>query len=72
MLEAIANAEGIEVSEEDVNAELETLSKAYNRPADELRDIFSRNGNLENLKEDVSLRKTIKFLLENSKEAVNA
>jgi trigger factor len=72
VLEAIANAEGIEVSEEDVNAELETLSKAYNRPADELRDIFSRNGNLENLKEDVSLRKTIKFLLENSKEAVNA
>ncbi|EFM09273.1 trigger factor [Paenibacillus curdlanolyticus YK9] len=72
VLEAIAKAEGIEVSEEDVNAELETLSKAYNRPADELRDIFSRNGNLENLKEDVSLRKTIKFLLENSKEAVNA
>ncbi|MWC28719.1 trigger factor [Paenibacillus sp. MMS18-CY102] len=72
VLEAIAKAEGIEVSEEDVNAELETLSKAYNRPADELRDIFSRNGNLDNLKEDVSLRKTIKFLLENSKEAVNA
>jgi len=72
VLEAIAKAEGIEVSEEDLNEELETLSKSYNRPAAELRDIFSRNGNLDNLKEDVALRKTIKFLLENSKEAVNA
>ncbi|GFN33661.1 trigger factor [Paenibacillus xylaniclasticus] len=72
VLEAIAKAEGIEVSEEDVNEELETLSKAYNRPAAELRDIFTRNGNLDNLKDDLALRKTIKFLLENSKEAVSA
>jgi len=67
VLEAIAKAEGIEVSEEDMAEELEKLSKAYNRSVDELRDIFTRNGNIENLKEDISLRKTINFLLENSK-----
>jgi len=69
VLEAIAKAEGIEVSEEELSEELESLSKQYNRPAAELRDIFERNGNLDSLKEELSLRKTIKFLLENSKTA---
>ncbi|MGO4540398.1 trigger factor [Paenibacillus sp. 2TAB19] len=67
VLDAIAKAEGFSVSEEDLTAELETLSKSYNRPAEELRDIFTRNGNIANLQEDVLLRKTIKFLLDNSK-----
>lgn len=72
VLEAIAKAENIQVSEEDVTAELETLATAYNRPAEELREIFTRNGNLDNLKDDIAVRNTVKFLLENSKEAVNA
>jgi trigger factor len=69
VLEAIANAEGFEASEEDLAAELENLSKQYNRPAEELRDIFEKNGNISNLQEDILLRKTIKFLLDNSKTA---
>lgn len=69
VLEAIAKAEGFEVSEEDVDAELEKLSKTYNRSAEELRSIFEKNGNISSLKEDVMLRKTIKFLLDNSKTA---
>jgi trigger factor len=69
VLEEIAKAEGIEVTEEDLNEELESLSKMYNRPAAELRDIFERNGNLSNLKEELVLRKTLKFLIDNSKTA---
>lgn len=69
VLEAIANAEGFEATEEDLTAELENLSKQYNRPAEELRDIFEKNGNISNLQEDILLRKTIKFLLDNSKTA---
>jgi trigger factor len=69
VLEAIAKAEGLAVSDEELNEELEKLSKAYNRPVEELREIFTRNGNLDNLQEDLVLRKTIKFLLDNSKEA---
>ncbi|WP_028611853.1 trigger factor [Paenibacillus harenae] len=68
VLEAIAKAEGIEVTEEDLSSELERLSASYNRPAEELREIFENNGNLTNLQEDITLRKTITFLLENSKE----
>ncbi|WP_141504124.1 trigger factor [Paenibacillus luteus] len=67
VLDAIAKAEGIVAGDEDLNEELEKLSKSYNRPTEELRDIFEKNGNLNSLKEDISLRKTIKFLLENSK-----
>ncbi|OXM15330.1 trigger factor [Paenibacillus herberti] len=69
VLDAIAKQESIEVSEEEVNEELENLSKMYSRPAAELREIFERNGNLDNMKEDLKLRKTIKFLLDNSKTA---
>ncbi|MGM0880016.1 MAG: trigger factor [Bacillota bacterium] len=67
VLDAIAKAEGIAATDEDLTEELENLSKAYNRPAEELREIFTKNGNIDSLKEDVVLRKTIKFLLENSK-----
>lgn len=69
VLDAIAKAEGFEATEDDLTEELEKLSKQYNRPVEELRDIFEKNGNISNLQEDVLLRKTIKFLLENSKTA---
>ncbi|MGU3473048.1 trigger factor [Paenibacillus sp. D51F] len=69
VLDAIAKQENIEISEDEVGEELENLSKMHNRPAAELREIFERNGNLDNMKEDLKLRKTIKFLLDNSKVA---
>ncbi|QHW34138.1 trigger factor [Paenibacillus rhizovicinus] len=68
VLEQIAKNEGIVVNDEDLNEELENLSKQYSRSAEELRTIFESNGNLDNIKEDLVLRKTIKFLLDNSKE----
>ncbi|MFB9279160.1 trigger factor [Cohnella cellulosilytica] len=67
VLEEIAKAENLEVSDEDVNEELENLSKLYNRPAEELRGIFAANGYLENLGADLKVRKAVKFLVENSK-----
>lgn len=69
VLEQIAKNEGIAANDEDLNEELENLSKQYSRPVEELREIFESNGNLDNIKEDLVLRKTIKFLLENSKPA---
>ncbi|MFD0678843.1 MULTISPECIES: trigger factor [unclassified Paenibacillus] len=67
VLEAIAKAEGIEASEEEINAELENMSKMYQRPAHELRAILSANGNLGDLTHDLIVKKTVDFLLENSK-----
>ncbi|QAY65137.1 trigger factor [Paenibacillus protaetiae] len=67
VLNAIAKAENIEISEEDVTAELEKLAPSYSRSAEELRELFTRNGSIDSLREDLQLRQTIKFLVENSK-----
>ncbi|MFD0672933.1 trigger factor [Cohnella sp. GCM10027633] len=69
VLEEIAKAEGLEVSETDIEEELENLSKLYNRPAEELRGIFASNGYLDNLGSDLKVRKAVKFLVEQSKTA---
>ncbi|WP_071460292.1 trigger factor [Bacillus massilinigeriensis] len=63
-LEAIAAAEGMEVSEEDVNAELEKMAETYNMPIDNIKTAL---GSLEGLKSDLKLRKAVEFLVENSK-----
>ncbi|AEH46985.1 trigger factor [Parageobacillus thermoglucosidasius] len=65
-LEAIAKAENIEVTEEEVNEELEKMAKAYNLEVEKLKELL---GNLEGVKEDLKWRKTIDFLVEHSKVA---
>lgn len=69
VLEEIAKAENLDVSEEEIEAELENLSKLYNRSSQELRDIFAANGYLETLGSDLKVRKAVKFLVDNSKSA---
>jgi trigger factor len=69
VLEEIAKAENLEVSNEEIGEELESLSKVYNRSAEELRGIFESNGYLENLSADLKVRKAVKFLVDNSKSA---
>jgi len=69
VLEAIAKAENLEVTDEDVAAELDNLSAAYQRSAEELRNIFSANGYLDTLTSDLKVRKAVKFLVEHSKTA---
>jgi trigger factor len=66
VLEEIAKAENLEVSEADIEEELDNLSKLYNRPAEELRSIFAANGYLENMGSDLKVRKAVKFLVDNS------
>ncbi|NDI36723.1 trigger factor [Chengkuizengella sediminis] len=66
VLEAITVNEKVEVSEEDLNEELEKLAGMYQKTAEELRNIFTVNGNLETLKQDVANRKAIQILLEHS------
>ncbi|MFD0869417.1 trigger factor [Chlamydia abortus] len=67
VLEAIAKAENIEASEEEINTELENMAKTYQRTTEEIRSILEANGTLENMGKDISIRKTIDFLVDNSK-----
>jgi len=68
VLEQIAKAEKIEATEEEITKELADMSDAYKRSPEEIRNILAANGALNSLNEEVLLRKTIEFLLANSKE----
>jgi trigger factor len=63
-LEAIAKAENIEVSEEEISAELENMATMYGVSADEIKSML---GGLDGITEDLKIRKAIDFLVENSK-----
>lgn len=63
-LEAIAKAENLEVSEEDVNAELEKMAGMYNMS---VADIKKALGGLDGIKGDLLLNKAVDFLVENKK-----
>jgi trigger factor len=67
VLEAVAKAENIEVSDEDLNEELDKMAQTYKRTVDEIRSILAANGSLGNMKSELVVKKTIDFLLENSK-----
>ncbi|USK32805.1 trigger factor [Bacillus sp. F19] len=65
-LEAIVKAENIEVTDEEVDAEIAKMAELYNMPVENIKQAL---GSLEGLKEDLKVRKAVDFLVENSKEA---
>ena len=62
-LEAVAAAEAIEVTEEELTAEYETIAKAYNIEADKVREFVDA----EMVKADVSVRKAMQVVKDNAK-----
>lgn len=62
-LEAISKAENIEVSEEEVNAELDKMAAMYNMSVEDIKKAL---GGTEGIEGDLVLRKTVQFLVENS------
>ena len=63
-LEAIANAENIQISDEELNEELNRMSEMYQTPVEQLKQML---GSLDAVKDDMKIRKAIDFLVENSK-----
>jgi trigger factor len=63
-LEAIAKHENLEVTDEDVNAELENMAGMYNMTVDSIKQAL---GGLEGIKGDLQLKKAVDFLVENKK-----
>lgn len=61
VLEAIAEAEELEASEEEIDKEFTTLSEMYNMEVDQIKDLISA----DQLKYDVLLRKAIDVIKEN-------
>lgn len=67
-LEAIAKAENLEVTEEDVEKEIEKISELYQRPVEEMKEIFSTERSKERIKYDLRIQKAVDFLVENRKK----
>ena len=66
ILEAIAKAENVEVSEEEVNAEVEKMAKMYNMEADKIKSMMKAT-DLEDIKGQLKIRKTIDLLVDSAK-----
>ncbi|AEH53952.1 trigger factor [Heyndrickxia coagulans] len=63
-LEAVANAEKLEVSDEEVDEELKRMSEMYGMPVEDIRRVL---GSTDGIKADLKARKAIDFLVQNSK-----
>ncbi|WP_188453486.1 trigger factor [Virgibacillus oceani] len=64
-LEAIFNNEGLEVSDEDADAELEKMAGMYGTEVEQLKQMLG--GNTEAIKDDLKFQKAIDFLVSSSK-----
>ncbi len=64
-LEAIAKAENIEVSPEDIDAELNKMAEMYNMTVEQITQALGNN--LDGLRGDLQVQKAVEFLVENSK-----
>ncbi|HJV31703.1 MAG TPA: trigger factor [Bacillales bacterium] len=63
-LEAIVKAENLEVTAEDVNAELEKMAEMYKMTVEAIENAL---GSLDGIKSDLKLKKAVDFLIENKK-----
>lgn len=64
ILEKIAEAENIESTDEDVEAEITKMADMYKMEAEKVRDLMK--GSLDGMKEEIKINKTLEYLVENS------
>jgi trigger factor len=66
ILEAIAKAENVEVSEEEVEAEVAKMAEMYNMELEKIKSAM-RPSDLEDIKGQLKIRKTINLLVDSAK-----
>ncbi len=67
VLEAVAAAEGIQVTEEEIEEELKTMGEAYQMEPEKVEELLGENGR-EQVKGDIRVRKAADFVVENAVE----
>jgi len=67
-LEAIANAENIEVTDEEVEKDMQETADNFKMPFEQVKQLINMQGGTEAIKEDLRIRKAIDFLVENGVE----
>jgi len=63
LLEAIADKEGLVAADDEVEAEVEKIARASQRPAPAVRRMMEKSGDLEALRMGLRERKTLDFLI---------
>jgi trigger factor len=67
VLEAIAKAENIDVSDEEIEQELEKISKQNNQPVDQIKNVLLMQGKMNTFKNSLIMDKTVDFLVDTAK-----
>ena len=67
LLEAIAEREAINPAEDEVDKEIERFAKAAQRPAQAVRRMMEKSGDLEGLRGGLREKKTLDFLIQHAK-----
>ena len=70
LIEAIADKEGLQPVDADVDAEVERIAQASQRPAPAVRRMLEQSGDLEGIRHTLGERKAVDFLIE--KNPVNS
>lgn len=67
VLEAIADAEAIEIGEDEVTEEINRMAEAYKMEADKVRELLG-DSQLDQMKKDLAVQKAITLLADNAVE----
>lgn len=67
MLEQIAKEENIEVTDEEIDAEIEKMAAAYGMEADKLKE-YMGDSEKASMKRDLAVTKAVDLIMENVKE----
>ena len=71
VLEQIAKEENIEVSDEEVDAEIEKMAKSYGMEADKLKE-YVGEGERDSMKKNLAITKAVELVMDNVKERAKA
>lgn len=67
VFEAIAEKEGFEISDEELEAEFNKMAEMYKQPVETVKEVFNMRGQVGLIKRNLLLEKVSDFLLENAK-----
>ena len=71
VLEQIAKEENIEITDADVDAEIEKMATMYNMEADKLKEYMGEDEK-ENMKQDLAVQKAVELITESVKPRAKA
>jgi trigger factor len=66
ILNKIAETENLKVSEEEINEEMKAIAKTHNVPLERVIESIKQEGQKEELKDNLLIRKTVDFLVESA------